>query len=225
MPNQRFTSLPVVSSAQMSDIICAVQGGLSVQETLGQVYDLFQSNVILSNAGNPNGVVSGNTYQLLWDTIDNILWVCTTSGTSVTAEWTKSISLIGGSGVTINQSGSTITISISGSGFSWTQVTGTSATMVTNNGYQANNTALVTLALPTVSSFGDIIHIAGYGTGLWQISQAAGQEIIIGSASSTSGTGGSLSSTNQYDSIILYCAVANTTWQALGSAQGILTIV
>jgi hypothetical protein len=73
----------------MTDIICAVQGaslpnvlGLSVQETLQQVYNLFQSNIILFYAGNPNGFVAGTTYQLCWDTVDQILYVCTTSGTA-----------------------------------------------------------------------------------------------------------------------------------------------
>ena len=59
---QMFTSLPTVSNADMSDIICAVQGyvspsqlGLSVQETLGQVFSLFKSNMVLFNAGKPPG--------------------------------------------------------------------------------------------------------------------------------------------------------------------------
>ena len=93
---EMFTELPTVASADMSDIICAVQGyvsptvlGLSVQETLQQVYNLFQSNIILFNAGDPNGSVAGTTYQFLWDTADSILFICTTSGTSSTAVWTR----------------------------------------------------------------------------------------------------------------------------------------
>src|SRR5690242_1893061 len=93
---QMFTSLPTVSTANMSDIICAVQGfvnpsnpGLSVQETLQQVYNLFQSNIILFNAGNPNGAVAGSTYQFCWDTTNSILYICTATGTSSTATWTR----------------------------------------------------------------------------------------------------------------------------------------
>ena len=92
---EMFTSLPTVGTAMMSDIICAVQGyvspsnlGLSVQETLQQVYNLFQANIILFNSGNPNGAVAGTTYQFCWDTLDYILYICTTSGTSSTAVWT-----------------------------------------------------------------------------------------------------------------------------------------
>jgi len=111
---EMFTSLPTVSSAQMTDIICAVQGytsptvlGLSVQETLQQVYNLFQSNIILFNAGNPNGVVAGTTYQFLWDTLDSILWICTTSGTSSTAVWTRA-HINDGYTTTVTAAGSTI---------------------------------------------------------------------------------------------------------------------
>lgn len=93
---EMFTQLPTVSNATMSDIICAVQGyvsptnpGLSVQETLQQVYNLFQANIILFNAGNPNGVVAGTQYQFCWDTIDSILYICTFSGTASTAIWTR----------------------------------------------------------------------------------------------------------------------------------------
>lgn len=93
---ERFTSLPTVGSAQMTDIICAVQGyvspsnlGLSVQETLSQIYSLFQANIILFNSGDPNGAVAGTTFQFCWDTLNLILYVCTTSGTTSTAVWTR----------------------------------------------------------------------------------------------------------------------------------------
>ncbi|CEG60972.1 hypothetical protein [Legionella micdadei] len=93
---EMFTELPTVSNATMSDIICAVQGyvspsnlGLSVQESLQQVYNLFQSNIILFNSGNPNGSLAGTTYQFCWDTLNDLLWICTTSGTSSTAVWTR----------------------------------------------------------------------------------------------------------------------------------------
>jgi hypothetical protein len=92
---KKFTELPEAATAGMSDIICAVQGyispsvlGISVQETLQQVYDLFQANVILFYSGNPNGFVAGTTFQLCWDTVNEIMYVCTTSGTSSTAVWT-----------------------------------------------------------------------------------------------------------------------------------------
>ncbi len=107
MANEKFTQLPTVTSAMPGDIIAAVQGGISVQETLQQVMNLSLSNTILNFAGNPNGSVAGNTYQLLWDTTDSLLYICVTSGSATTAVWVtaSSISLPvtipnGGTGVT-----------------------------------------------------------------------------------------------------------------------------
>lgn len=231
---EMFTSLPTVSTAMMSDIICTVQGyssptnlGLSVQETLQQVYNLFQSNIILYNAGNPNGAVAGTTYQLCWDTTNLILYVCTTTGTASTAVWTKSIQLTAGSNISISQAGNNITIAATAiPGVSWTNVTGTSQAMAADGGYVANNSGLVTLTLPTTAAFGTIQYIQGFGSGGWTIAQNAGQQIIIGNTLSTSGIGGNVSSTNQYDSLVLLCVTANTTWTALGAPQSAgLTIV
>jgi hypothetical protein len=229
---QRFTELPAAGTSQLTDIICAVQGfvdpsnlGLSTQQTLQQVSDLFQSNTIKFNAGNPNGAVAGSTFQLCWDTVDKILWVCTTTGTSSTAVWTKSIQLIAGTGITINQAGATITISnSSASVLSWNEVLGTSQALVSNNAYVANNAGTVTFTLPATSSFGDIIFITGKGAGQWTITYGAGQSIQVGSVSSTITTG-SLTSTNPHDAINLVCTVANLTWQAFTGTQGILTYV
>lgn len=208
---QMFTSLPTVTSAQMTDIICAVQGytspsnlGLSVQENLQQIFNLYLANTILFNAGNPNGAVAGTTYQFCWDTTDLKLYICTTSGTSTTAVWTNT------------SSGSTLS--------SWNNITSTSATMAADNGYVANNVALVTLTLPATSAFGSEISIVGSGSGGWAIAQAAGQQIHIGSSATTVGVAGSVSSSNQYDSVNLVCTVANTTWVAVGGPQGILTV-
>lgn len=234
---EMFTSLPTTTSAQMSDIICAVQGyvspsslGVSVQETLQQVYNLFQSNIILFNAGNPNGSVAGSTYQLCWDTTNMILYVCTTSGTSSTAVWTKSIQLTAGSNIAISQAGNNITISGTAiPGVSWTNVSGTSQAMVADGGYVAANAGTVTLTLPVTAGFGTILYILGQGSGGvggWSIAQNSGQAIQIGSSVSTTGVGGSVSSTNTFDSLVLLCTVANTTWVALGAPQSSgLTIV
>lgn len=228
---EMFTELPTVATAQMSDIICAVQGfvspsnlGLSVQETLQQVFNLFQSNVILSNAGNPNGAVAGTTFQLLWDTVDLILWVCTTSGTSSTAVWTKSIHLTAGTGISIAQGGSNIIISASGIGLAWDVITGTTQTMSPNTAYIANNAGLVTFTLPTTSVLGDVIYLTGMGTSSWKIIYGASQYIQIGALASTVTTG-NIASTNTFDAINLVCTVANTSWQAFTGPEGNITIV
>lgn len=207
---EMITSLPIVSAATMQDIIYAVQGyvspsvlGTSVQETLQQVYNLFQSTIILYNSGDPNGVVAGTTYQLLWDTLDNVLWVCTTSGTSSTAVWQQCVS---------PQS-------------NWVAIiTGTQA-MTQNKNYVCNNGAsLITFTLPTTASFGTIIEVSGFSSGGWTIAQNAAQTVNFGSTATTSGIGGSLSSSNRYDYIKLLCVTADLTWNVVGSI-GNITIV
>ena len=231
MPDEMFTQLPTVANAAMSDIICAVQGyvgandpGLSVQETLQQVFNLFKSNVILYNAGNPNGFVAGTTYQLCWDTTNGILYVCTTSGTAVTAVWSKSVTLTAGSGITIVQNSNNIVISASDIGLSWNNVTTTTTTMVIGNAYVTNNTSRVILTLPETSSFGDIILIVGQGSGGWKVVYGAAQYIQLGEDASTPTTG-NIASTNPYDAISLVCVIANTTWQNFAAPQGNITIV
>ncbi len=346
MANEKFTQLPTVSNANTSDIIAAVQAGVSVQETLGQIAILMRNNIILSYSGDPNGNVAGSIYQLCWDTVNEVLYVCTTSGTALTATWTLAGSLTipvpmaqGGTGkaltaanggivysdadsmeilaatatagqmfrsgsnaapswstatfpatttvsqllysssanvvgglatanssslvtnstgvpswsstmtngqliigstsatpaaatltaganISISNGAGSITISSTGGGgYVWSEVTGTSQAMAVDNGYVANNAALVSLSLPTSSAVGDSIAIIGKGAGGWIITQGANQLVHIGSAVSTTGTGGSVASTNQYDSLELICTVANLEWTILGAPQGSLTVV
>lgn len=96
MSNEMITQLPTVTNALLSDIIYAVQGyisptnpGTSSQETLQQVFNLMLANTILNNAGNPNGVVAGQTYQFCVDTTNSNLYICTTSGSASSAVWTR----------------------------------------------------------------------------------------------------------------------------------------
>lgn len=194
---EMFTSLPTVGSAQMSDIICAVQGyispsslGLSVQESLQQVYNLFQSNIILYNAGNPNGFVAGTTYQFCWDTSNSDLYICTTTGTSSTAVWTN---IAAGSGL-----------------FQWTTISGTSQNAAINNGYVIGNALQTTVTLPGIAPVGALVSIAGEGAGGWILAANTGQTIKM--AGTSTSTAGSLTSADQFDSIQVVCSVANTTW-------------
>jgi hypothetical protein len=87
MANEMVTELPPVGSTLLTDIIYAVQNGISVQETMQQVANLMLSNTILSSSVNPNGAVAGVTYQLCWDYTDGALYICTTSGTATSAVW------------------------------------------------------------------------------------------------------------------------------------------
>jgi hypothetical protein len=150
------------------------------------------------------------------------------NGTSVQETVQQLFSLItAGSNISVAFSGGNLVISATGlPGIGWTVVAGTSATMTANSGFVANNSGLVSLLLPATASVGSIIYVQGLGGGGWRVTQNASQTIHVGSVASTVGTGGSVSSSNQYDSMTLLCVVANTTWTVLGAPQsGGLTIV
>lgn len=112
----------------------------------------------------------------------------------------------------------------SGGVSSWVDVTGTSQTIVPNTGYIADNASLVTLTLPTTAAQGTIFRIAGNGAGGWSLAQNASQTVKFGNVATTTGTGGSLASTDPGDALECLCVVANTTWRVL-SAVGNLTVV
>jgi hypothetical protein len=105
-----------------------------------------------------------------------------------------------------------------------TVVTGSTQSMTTNNAYFANDgSTLVTFTLPTSSTVGDEVIVGGISSGGWKLAQNASDEIYFGSAATTSGTGGYLSSNNAYDTVHLKCVVTNTTWIVVGS-QGNITV-
>ena len=108
--------------------------------------------------------------------------------------------------------------------FPFIEVTSTAQAMAINNGYILNNIALVTATLPSVSVVGDLVWIIGKGSGGWQIAQNAGQTIHFGNQDTTTGAGGRLDSTNQYDSIQLLCTAANTDWTCTGISQGNISV-
>lgn len=242
MANEKVTQLPTVTSVTLADILYVIQAGVSSQATVGQIV----GGTVQPVAGNPNNAVAGDIYQPLWDTTDNILWICTTSGSVTTAVWTPVIgaltngqlrigsagqapaaaTLTAGANITITNTAGGITITSTGTatGFSWTDVTGTTQAMITNNGYAADNAAAVTFTLPTTAAFGDRIALIGKGAGGWIITQGAGQSMIMGAAQTTLGAGGSFASNNRNDAVNLICTVANTTF-AVTSVIGNITIV
>ena len=132
--------------------------------------------------------------------------------------------LSAGPGISIANGAGTITISGTASGIGWTDVTGASQAMVADNGYTANNAGLVTFTLPATAAYGTGLAVVGKGSGGWQINVGTGQNIQVGSLSTTVTTG-SVASTNRFDSINLVCSTADTTWSVLGGVQGNLTIV
>lgn len=140
---------------------------------------------------------------------------------------------ITGNGVTVTGSpvslGGAVTLTVAAGGTPWINVTGTTQTISTNTGYIADNAAQVVFTLPATAALGDTFYITGKGsagTAGWQLKQNASQQIFFGSSSTTAGTGGSLTSTNQLDSIRAVCVVAgaSTIWNIINSV-GNITVV
>jgi hypothetical protein len=143
------------------------------------------------------------------------VWIGSTGGTPLAANITA------GTGVSIVNGSNSITINALGGAMTWSTVSGTTQAAAVNNGYFANNAGTVTVTLPATAAVGSQVAVAGEGAGGWTLAANTGQTIQFGNVASTSG--GSWSSTNQYDTIQVVCQVANTTWQVLSSVSSGLT--
>jgi trimeric autotransporter adhesin len=118
--------------------------------------------------------------------------------------------LSAGAGISISNGAGSITISNTGAGFTWFDVTGGSATLAAESGYIADKSTLTTFTMPTNNAIGDTIKIVGKGTGLWKIVYTTGQNIVFGSSTSTTTTG-NISSTNAGDCIEMVCTTASAS--------------
>lgn len=133
--------------------------------------------------------------------------------------------LTAGTGVSITNGTGSITINASGGGLTWSVVTGTTQAAAVNNGYIANNAGQVTVTLPSTSAVGDTVAVTGINNATgWKIAQNAGNQIFFGTSSTTSGTGGSLTSSATRDTVHLVCMTANAAWNVVSSI-GNITIV
>lgn len=98
-------------------------------------------------------------------------------------------------------------------GFVWNVTTGTTQTLVKNNGYFANNAGVVAYSLPATAAVGDTFQIQNMQAG-WSLAQGAGQSVRVGNIISTTGVSGSTISTTIGDWIEIVCNVANTGFVA-----------
>lgn len=127
-------------------------------------------------------------------------------------------------GQVLTATSSTVATWQANSSLAWTALTTTTVSAAVNNGYIATGGSLQTFTLPVTSAVGDIIEIAGSGTGGWKLAQNASQNARYGNTITATGTGGSLASTAQGDTLRGVCSVANTSWVILSSV-GNLTVV
>lgn len=146
------------------------------------------------------------------------------SGGAVPPNAAHNINILGAGTISVVGNPGTNTLTISDAQAVWT-LQSTSTTMAANTGYfcVSPGGALV-LTLPATSVLGDEIKIALDGATSFSVAQTAGQSIVYGSQSTTAGVGGSLTSTQQGDSLTIVCRTANLRWVAISSV-GNLTVV
>lgn len=200
------------------------------------------NNILIGNGSGPIGSIpSGTNGQLLIGATGGPAAFSTLalSGGLTQTQGANTLTLtappitITGTGVTVTGSpvslGGTVTLSVTGGGITWVNVTATTQAMAVNTGYIANNAAQVVFTLPATATLGDTLYVTGngnVGTAGWKINQNAGQVIFFGSSTTTVGASGSLTSTNQLDSVHLVAVTsgASTVWNVIGSI-GNITVV
>ncbi len=135
-------------------------------------------------------------------------------GTTITGP-IQSMATIGSAFQVLTSNGSGLP-SWSNPGIIYTVVTGSSAAMVQNSGWIANNAGTVSLSLPTSAGVGTMLWVTGINNATgWKITQAAGQQIFSGASQTTLGATGSITSAATHNSIVLVCVALSTTWVAM----------
>lgn len=135
--------------------------------------------------------------------------------------FTTTFTVTGNTSVTLPTSG---TLATTGQVITNVNQNTSSATLAPNSRYATNNGAsLVTYTLPAGAAVGDTYIIVGGSSGGWTIAQPASVQCHLGSSATTSGVGGSISSSNQYDCCTLSVVAANVI--SVYGVQGNLTIV
>ena len=137
---------------------------------------------------------------------------------------TNEVRFLEGSNITITPLGNSFTIaSTASSSFTWSVVSGTSQTVVADNGYIADNAGLVTFTLPATCAIGDTFKIIGKGAGKFRIAQNAGQKIVYGNQTTTTGVTGLIDAEDAKDVVELVCTEIDIEFQIVDSI-GNLTV-
>ncbi len=196
---------------------------VSTAEAIGVVSTVVNANsFILTTAGYISSGLSGLTAGDVYWLSDVTPGLLTTVEPSTVGHVQKPLFVADStaSGYVINYRGEVIPATISPfSNFTWFQATSTPITMALNTGYSIDDgSTKVVLNMPATVPFGTIFIIAGQSSGGWEIQMNTGQTLHSGSSSTSSG--GTVTFANQYDSISIVCAVANTTFTCYAPTVG-----
>ncbi len=194
---------------------------------------------------NPSSGTSGDLWYLSeYDTAGDAVWLQLLTGASnpgvdsittesgspvVLPDGNGNIDILGGDGIDVtgNGPGNTVTVTASGDivNLQWSVIITATKAIEVNNGYFADRGAGVTFTLPVTAAVGATFIVNNINAGGFTIAQNAGQTIFIGNQNTTTGVGGSISSTDLGDSLILVCSSANTDFRAAHPPQGNLTFI
>lgn len=176
---------------------------------------VYADNLDFTGAANPSPQMTANGQLVIGNAVTGRPTIATPSnGTNIS--WT-----LGAGSIQANISG--VISPTNGGRITWSTV-GAGGALVVNTGIICTGGAGLSFSLPATSSVGDIIEIALDGSTSWTITQAANQQIRIGSSTTLLGIAGSLSSTAQGDSLRMVCKTANLLWTVL-SVMGNITVV
>lgn len=161
--------------------------------------------VLASNASGVPSMVALTDGQII---------VGATGGAAIAANIT------GGTGISVVNAANSITINQSGGGMTW-NIGLTPGTVTVNNAY-VDTIGNQTYVLPANADVGDMVRIVGSAAGNWVLQAGAGDIIHLGTAT-TSG-GGTLTATDDHDSVEVVCIVANSEWTVLSVVSAGLTV-
>lgn len=176
----------------------------------------------VTTLSNPLGVASGglglnatvNQSVLTADNTGDPIWIPLTDGQIIIGSTSGSPAagtITAGTGINVANSSNGVTISTTGaSGLAVVAVSGTTQIAAIDTVYYCQNAGLTTITLPTTFALGDIVGIKGIGAGGWILVAATGDVIQVGNSPTSSG--GSVASSNQYDTIFISGIIANTQW-------------
>lgn len=201
--------------------------------TAGNSYTVANSsNISIGNTGSAgesnairigtNGSGSGQQNKCFIAGIDGVNVGSVAKVVTEASNQLGTATITAGTGISVTAGANTITIAATGAGFSWTDVTGATQTIVAENGYLADRAGGVAFTLPASATIGDTFRIVGV-QGSWTLAQAANQQIKFGSSATTVGVGGSLASTNAGDCIecVATNTSASTVWRVMSSVGNI----
>lgn len=115
------------------------------------------------------------------------------------------------------------TITEMADGLTWVTVTDTAASGTANTGFVTDNVARVQITLPVYAEVGDAFQVNGKGSGGWRITQIAGQRIIFGNATTTTGASGYMESSLAND--VVGCRFLGSNIWEVSFSVGNITLV